>query len=135
MTFRPYLPGKKPTGKATPGAKLRFTRPAVPANLTPEQIAFLPVTALATLIESKRITSTELTKIYLDRLKKHGDTLKCVVTLTEELALQAGGRRPTPRSRPASIAGRCTAFRGARRICSRPKASRRPGARRRTRIK
>ena len=60
----------------------------VPANLTPEQIAFLPVTALATLIESKRITSTELTKIYLDRLKKHGDTLKCVVTLTEELALK-----------------------------------------------
>ena len=60
----------------------------VPANLKPEEIAFLPVTALATLIEAKRITSTELTKIYLDRLKKHGDTLKCVVTLTEELALK-----------------------------------------------
>ena len=60
----------------------------MPANLTPDQIAFLPVTALATLIEAKRITSTELTKIYLDRLKKHGDTLKCVVTLTEELALK-----------------------------------------------
>ncbi len=88
ITFRPYLPGKKPTGKATPGAKLRVTRTAVPANLTPEQIAFLPVTALSTLVESKRITSTELTKIYLDRLKKHGDTLKCVVTLTEELALK-----------------------------------------------
>ncbi|MEO5742872.1 MAG: amidase [Vicinamibacterales bacterium] len=88
VTFRPYLPGKKPTGKATPGAKLRYAKPAVPANLTPEQIAFLPVTGLAALIESKRITSTELTRIYLDRLKKHGDTLKCVVTLTEELALQ-----------------------------------------------
>ena len=35
VTFRPYLPGKKPTGKATPGARLRYTRPAVPANLTP----------------------------------------------------------------------------------------------------
>ncbi len=88
VTFRPYLPGKKPAGKATPGAKLRHTKPVVPANLTPDQIAFLPVTALATLIESKRITSTELTKIYLDRLKKHGDTLKCVVTLTEDLAMQ-----------------------------------------------
>ena len=88
VTFRPYLPGKKPTGKATPGAKLKYTRPVVPANLTPEQIAFLPVTALATLIESKRITSTELTRIYLDRLKKHGDTLKCVVTLTEDLAIK-----------------------------------------------
>ena len=88
ITFRPYLPGKKPTGKSTPGAKLKFARPVVPANLKPEEIAFLPVTALATLIESKRITSTELTKIYLDRLKKYGETLKCVVTLTEELALK-----------------------------------------------
>jgi len=88
ITFRPYLPGKKPTGKSTPGAKLKFARPVVPANLTPEEIAFLPVTALATLIESKRITSTELTKIYLDRLKKYGETLHCVVTLTEELALK-----------------------------------------------
>ena len=88
ITFRPYLPGKKPTGKSTPGAKLKFARPVVPANLKAEEIAFLPVTALATLIESKRITSTELTRIYLDRLKKYGETLKCVVTLTEELALK-----------------------------------------------
>jgi Asp-tRNA(Asn)/Glu-tRNA(Gln) amidotransferase A subunit family amidase len=92
ITFRPYLPGKKPAGRSTPGAKLKFARPAVPANLTPEEIAFLPVTALATLIESKRLTSTELTKIYLDRLRKHGDTLKCIVTLTEELALEQAGR-------------------------------------------
>ena len=88
ITFRPYLPGKKPTGKATPGARLRVRKVAVPANLTPEQIAFLPVTALATLIESRGITSTELTKLYLDRLKKYGETLKCVVTLTEDLALE-----------------------------------------------
>ena len=47
ITFRPYLPGKRPTGKATPGARLKVTKPIVPANLTPEQIAFLPVTSLA----------------------------------------------------------------------------------------
>ena len=88
ITFRPYLAGKKPTGKATPGARLRVTKSAVPTNLTPDQIAFLPITALATLIETKRITSTELTKLYLDRLKKYGEPLKCVVTLTEELALK-----------------------------------------------
>ena len=88
VTFRPYLPGKRPTGKSTPGAKLKFVKPAVAPNLTPEQIAFLPVTALATLIETKKLTSVALTEIYLDRLKKHGETLKCVVTLTEDLARQ-----------------------------------------------
>jgi len=88
ITFRPYLPGKKPTGRSTPGAKLKVTRPVVPNNLTPEQIAFLPVTSLAVLIETKRISSTELTKIYLDRLKKYDPVLHCVVTLTEELALK-----------------------------------------------
>jgi Asp-tRNA(Asn)/Glu-tRNA(Gln) amidotransferase A subunit family amidase len=92
ITFRPYLPGRKPAGTSTPGAKLKVTRPTVPANLTPEQIAFLPVTALAVMIETKKITSTELTKIYLDRLKKYGEPLHCVVTLTEELALQQAAR-------------------------------------------
>ena len=88
VTFRPYLPGRKPAGRSTPGAKLKVTRPVVPNNLTPEHIAFLPVTSLAVLIETKRITSTELTKIYLERLKKYDPVLHCVVTLTEELALK-----------------------------------------------
>ncbi|OFW45688.1 MAG: hypothetical protein A3J29_14995 [Acidobacteria bacterium RIFCSPLOWO2_12_FULL_67_14b] len=87
VTFRPYLPGRRPTGKATPGARLRVAKPPVATGLTPEQIALLPVTALAAMIETRKITSTELTRIYLDRLKKYSDTLKCVVTLTEELAL------------------------------------------------
>ncbi len=52
------------------------------------EIALMPVSALASLIKNKKITATELTKIYLNRLKKYGDTLRCVVTLTEELALR-----------------------------------------------
>jgi len=88
VTFRPYLPGKRPTGKATPGARLRSTRTTVPQGLTPDQIAFLPVTALATLIESKRITSTELTRLYLERLKQHGSRLNAVISLTEDLAMK-----------------------------------------------
>ena len=34
------------------------------------------------------MSSTELTKLYLDRLKRFDPLLKCVVTLTEELALK-----------------------------------------------
>jgi Asp-tRNA(Asn)/Glu-tRNA(Gln) amidotransferase A subunit family amidase len=94
ITFRPYLPGKRPTGKSTRNAKLaksvasgssRTSPVRVTSNL--EDLAFEPVTVLASLIESRKVTSTDLTKMYLGRLKRYGDTLHCVVTLTEELAL------------------------------------------------
>lgn len=52
-----------------------------------EEIAFLPVTKLAALIRAGQLTSTRLTKIYLERLKKYGPMLRCVVNLTEDLAL------------------------------------------------
>lgn len=52
------------------------------------KLAFYSVAELASLFQSQQITSVELTKLYLDRLKKYGDTLKCVITLTEELALE-----------------------------------------------
>src|SRR4051812_32502386 len=87
MTFRPYLPGKQPTGKSSRNARLAVARAktAAPGNL--EDLAFEPVTVLATLLESRRVSSTDLTRMYLARLKKYGDQLHCVVTLTEELAL------------------------------------------------
>jgi Asp-tRNA(Asn)/Glu-tRNA(Gln) amidotransferase A subunit family amidase len=52
-----------------------------------EDIAFMPVTELAALIQARKISSVELTKIYLERLKFFDPVLKCVVTLTEDLAL------------------------------------------------
>jgi len=51
-------------------------------------LAFLPVTSLAGLIKSKQISSVELTKFYLARLKKHNEKLKCVISFTEEYALE-----------------------------------------------
>lgn len=53
-----------------------------------EVLAFYPVTDLAWLIKNRRISSEYLTRIYLDRLKKYGPKLHCVVTLTEDLALK-----------------------------------------------
>lgn len=53
-----------------------------------EKLAFYPVAQLSILIKQRKITSTELTQIYLRRLKKYGDSLHCVVTLTEEHALE-----------------------------------------------
>ncbi|HQX80988.1 MAG TPA: amidase family protein, partial [Vicinamibacterales bacterium] len=91
LTFRPYLPGEKPKGPATPGRVVRYAKPAVgsikrPANL--EDVAFWPVTKLAALLERKLVSSTELTQMYLARLKRYQPTLLFAVTITEELALQ-----------------------------------------------
>ena len=57
----------------------------MPANKN--DLAFYSLSELAGLIRSKKITSVELTKLFLDRLKKWGDTLECVVTLTEDTAM------------------------------------------------
>jgi len=53
-----------------------------------EALAFLPLTHLSRLVESRRVTPSELTKLYLARLKKFDPQLHCVVNLTEELALR-----------------------------------------------
>jgi Asp-tRNA(Asn)/Glu-tRNA(Gln) amidotransferase A subunit family amidase len=88
--FKPSLPGHEPKGPATPGATLKYTKgPASlkrPANL--EDVAFWPVTHLAALLERKLVTSTELTNMYLARLKKYQPMLNFYVNLTEELALK-----------------------------------------------
>jgi Asp-tRNA(Asn)/Glu-tRNA(Gln) amidotransferase A subunit family amidase len=64
-------------------AKVALKRPG-----KPEDIAFLTVNELGHLLRSRQITATELTTIYLDRLKTYGPKLLCVVTLTEQLALK-----------------------------------------------
>lgn len=88
ITFRPYLPGRKPRPGATPNGKIRiFNTARGPRRNSIEELAFLPVTTLSTLVRKREVSSTELTQMYLARLKKHGPALNCVVTLTEELAL------------------------------------------------
>jgi len=56
--------------------------------LNKETIAFYNIRQLAALIQSRQISSEELTQLYLARLKKHDPQLKCVISFTEELALQ-----------------------------------------------
>ena len=56
--------------------------------LTDEALAFLPVTHLARLVETRQVTSTELTKLYLERLRRYDPQIRAVVTLTEDLALR-----------------------------------------------
>jgi Asp-tRNA(Asn)/Glu-tRNA(Gln) amidotransferase A subunit family amidase len=50
-------------------------------------IAFAPVTQLSRWIEQRKISSERLTQIYLRRLEQFNPKLRCVITLTGELAL------------------------------------------------
>ncbi len=72
---------------------------------------------LASLHQARKITSLALTQMYLDRLKRYDAKLHFVITLTEERALDAGAEPPMRRLRRGNIAGRCTGFPGARKIC------------------
>jgi Asp-tRNA(Asn)/Glu-tRNA(Gln) amidotransferase A subunit family amidase len=57
-----------------------------------DDLAFQPVTALAALLRTRQVSSSELTRIYLDRLRKYDPALFCVVSLTEDLALKQAER-------------------------------------------
>src|SRR6188474_2973052 len=72
----------------TPKTKFRFGKVEPVQFNNVEELAFATVPQLAELLRTRRITSTELTKMYLARLKKYGPKLLCVVTLTEDLALK-----------------------------------------------
>ncbi len=63
----------------------RIVSRAVPSNL--DELAFLPVTELSDLIRRRRITATQLTQMYIARIRKYDPVLKCVVTLTEDRAM------------------------------------------------
>jgi Asp-tRNA(Asn)/Glu-tRNA(Gln) amidotransferase A subunit family amidase len=54
---------------------------------TDEELAFLPVAKLAPLLRTRAVSSVDLTKLYLKRLKEFDPLLHCVITLTEETAL------------------------------------------------
>jgi Asp-tRNA(Asn)/Glu-tRNA(Gln) amidotransferase A subunit family amidase len=52
-----------------------------------DDLAFYSIGELAQLIKTKKISSVELTKFFIERLKKFGPKLYCVITLTEERAV------------------------------------------------
>lgn len=85
IVFNPVPPGKKLPTERHP---LRRQAIAVSMPRSEDELAFLPLTHLAKLVETRRIMPTDLTRLYLARLKKLDPQLHCVVNLTEELALR-----------------------------------------------
>jgi Asp-tRNA(Asn)/Glu-tRNA(Gln) amidotransferase A subunit family amidase len=50
------------------------------------------VTKLASLLRTRQLTSLQLTEIYLERLKRYGPRLECVIALTEDRAIEQARR-------------------------------------------
>ena len=83
IVFNPVPPGKVlPAGPRF----LNRREPVVSRPPTDEALAFLPVTHLAKLVETRQVKPSELTELYLSRLTRYDPVLHCVVTLTPELA-------------------------------------------------
>jgi Asp-tRNA(Asn)/Glu-tRNA(Gln) amidotransferase A subunit family amidase len=82
--WNPILPGQV-AGALGGFAPSRVDPGRVPAR--DDDIAFAPVTALGRWIATRAMTSERLTKIYLERLRRFDPQLRCVITLTAELAL------------------------------------------------
>ncbi len=85
VIFDPIPPGATvplPVKRAT--VRGRVALRAVPGDL--EELAFAPVTELGDLVRRRKVTSTQLTEMYLGRLKKYDPVLHCVITLTETRA-------------------------------------------------
>ena len=82
----PVLPGMKFAEKQEP---INWN---IPNNVSlpkdKNELAYYSVLQLAALIKNKKISSVELTEFFIDRLKKYSDTLHCVISFTEDLAMQ-----------------------------------------------
>jgi Asp-tRNA(Asn)/Glu-tRNA(Gln) amidotransferase A subunit family amidase len=90
FAFHPGLPDRVPTkGPARFTPTVARTKARAPKDL--EEVAFYPVTQLAPLVRSRAVSSTDLTKMYIGRMKRYAPQLLCLVTLTEDLALERAG--------------------------------------------
>jgi Asp-tRNA(Asn)/Glu-tRNA(Gln) amidotransferase A subunit family amidase len=88
VTFGLHVPDSYRSGSE---AEIKLSEaPATPPS--PEDLPFASVVQLSSLLRSRKMTSTELTKLYLRRLKEIGPKLNCVVNLTEDRGLREAAK-------------------------------------------
>lgn len=84
--WNPLLPGVEPAAEHDRFVRSQTGPPSLPAR--EEDIAFAPLTQLSRWIEAGKLSSERLTGIYLQRLRHFDPQLRCVITLTPELAMR-----------------------------------------------
>ena len=78
-------------GRSDMPANNRFVRSNADPGLLPsrdDEIAYAPVAKLSRWIEQRKLTSERLTQIYLKRIEQFDSKLRCIITLTRDLALK-----------------------------------------------
>ena len=81
----PVLPGQKALPQRDRFIRSDADPGPLPAN--DEDIAFASVTRLSRWIETRKLSSQRLTNLYLERLQRFNPKLRCVITVTRELAI------------------------------------------------
>jgi len=84
--FSALVPGMKVNRRREPIRLSTVSNIKRPAKL--EDVAFWPVRHLAELIRTKQVTPTELTTMYLTRLKRYNAKLQNTITFCDELAMK-----------------------------------------------
>ncbi len=88
--YHSVLPGQPSGPQRDQFIRSKIDPGPVPAN--DADIAFAPVTQLSRWIEQRKLTSERLTQIYLRRIEQFDPKLRCVITLTRNLALAQAKR-------------------------------------------
>jgi len=84
-SWNPMLPGIPAAPQRDRFIRTANTSAPLPAK--DEDVAFASLAQLSRWVETRAITSERLTHIYLDRLKQFDPKLRCVITLTSDVAL------------------------------------------------
>jgi Asp-tRNA(Asn)/Glu-tRNA(Gln) amidotransferase A subunit family amidase len=84
-TWNPVLPEHGPIPRRD--RFVRSERDPGTVAVSDAQIGFAPLWKLSRWVQSRKLSSERLTEIYLDRIAKFDPKLRCVITLTRDLAL------------------------------------------------
>lgn len=84
--FDPILPEMKFSTRQQPINWIIPSNVKMPADTN--QLAFYSIAQLSALLRQHKITSVQLTHFFINRLKKYGDTLHCVISFTEKIAMR-----------------------------------------------
>ena len=84
--FDPIVPNMKFSNSQQPVTWTIPPNTALPADTN--QLAFYSIAQLSSLLRNHKITSVQLSHFFINRLKKYGDTLHCVISLTEKIAMR-----------------------------------------------